>query len=68
MIFSLDVRRARKGDCLLLHFGTKAKPGLAHDRRRPEGRLRAASEAAPRWRSAQARGLDAQTTRCRSTC
>jgi hypothetical protein len=28
MIFSLDVRRARKGDCLLLHFGTKAKPGL----------------------------------------
>lgn len=29
MIFSLDVRRARKGDCLLLHFGTKAKPGLA---------------------------------------
>lgn len=29
MIFSLDVRRARKGDCLLLHFGTKAAPGLA---------------------------------------
>lgn len=28
MIFSLDVRRAGKGDCLLLHFGTKAKPGL----------------------------------------
>jgi len=28
MIFSLDVRRARKGDCLLLHFGTKSKPGL----------------------------------------
>ena len=28
MIFSLDVRRARKGDCLLLHFGTKADPGL----------------------------------------
>lgn len=28
MIFSLDVRRARQGDCLLLHFGTKAKPGL----------------------------------------
>ena len=29
MIFSLDVRRARKGDCLLLHFGTKddARPG-----------------------------------------
>lgn len=28
MIFSLDVRRARKGDCLLLHFGSKANPGL----------------------------------------
>jgi hypothetical protein len=28
MFFSLDVRRARKGDCLLLHYGTKKKPGL----------------------------------------
>ncbi|HJQ56859.1 MAG TPA: hypothetical protein VJ890_08125 [Vineibacter sp.] len=28
MIFSLDVRRARKGDCLLLHFGTRQAPGL----------------------------------------
>ena len=28
MIFSLDVRRARKGDCLLLHYGTPAAPGL----------------------------------------
>lgn len=28
MIFSLDVRPARKGDCMLLHFGTKAEPGL----------------------------------------
>lgn len=28
MIFSLDVRRARKGDCLLLHFGSKDEPGL----------------------------------------
>ena len=28
MIFSLDVRRARKGDCLLLHFGTNDEPGL----------------------------------------
>ena len=28
MILSLDVRRARKGDCLLLHFGTKSDPGL----------------------------------------
>lgn len=29
MIFSLDVRRARKGDCLLLHFGSREEPGLA---------------------------------------
>ena len=29
MIFSLDVRRARKGDCLLLHFGSKVKPRVA---------------------------------------
>ncbi|MBD3297185.1 MAG: hypothetical protein GF341_00885, partial [candidate division Zixibacteria bacterium] len=28
MILTLDVRRARKGDCLLLHYGTKTKPGL----------------------------------------
>jgi hypothetical protein len=28
-IFQLEVLRARKGDCLLLHFGTKSKPGLA---------------------------------------
>lgn len=28
MIFSLDVRRARKGDCLLLHCGSPDKPGL----------------------------------------
>jgi hypothetical protein len=28
MIFSLDVRRARKGDCLLLHYGSKDDPGL----------------------------------------
>jgi hypothetical protein len=28
MIFSLDVRRARKGDCLLLHFGSSDEPGL----------------------------------------
>jgi hypothetical protein len=28
-IFSLDVLRARKGDCLLLHYGTKNEPGLA---------------------------------------
>src|SRR5262245_4528338 len=29
MIFSLDVRRARKGDCLLLHSGAAGKPWLA---------------------------------------
>ena len=28
MIFSLDVRRARKGDCLIVHHGTKDDPGL----------------------------------------
>jgi len=28
VIFTLDVRRARKGDCLLLHYGTRAQPGL----------------------------------------
>jgi hypothetical protein len=28
MFFSLDVLRARKGDCLLLHFGSKEEPGL----------------------------------------
>ena len=28
MIFSLDVRRAKKGDCLLLHYGTPADRGL----------------------------------------
>src|SRR5215472_6911378 len=28
MIFSLDVRRARKGDCLLLHFGSEDNPRL----------------------------------------
>jgi hypothetical protein len=28
MIFSLDVRRARKGDCLLVHYGSTDDPGL----------------------------------------
>jgi beta-lactamase superfamily II metal-dependent hydrolase len=28
MIFSLDVRRARKGDCLIVHYGTRNNPGL----------------------------------------
>ena len=29
MIFSLDVRRARKGDCFIVHYGSKDDPGLA---------------------------------------
>ena len=28
MIFSLDVLRARKGDCLMLHYGSKDDPHL----------------------------------------
>jgi len=28
MFLTLDVRRARKGDCLILHFGSKNDPGL----------------------------------------
>jgi len=28
MFFSLDVRRAKKGDCLILHYGSKTNPGL----------------------------------------
>src|SRR5262249_55296479 len=28
MIFSLDVRKARKGDCLLVHYGTREEPRL----------------------------------------
>lgn len=28
MFFTLDVRRARKGDCLILHYGSKKDPGL----------------------------------------
>jgi hypothetical protein len=28
MILSLDVRRAHKGDCLLMHYGSKNDPGL----------------------------------------
>jgi len=29
MFFTLDVRRARKGDCLVLHYGSPDDPGLA---------------------------------------
>ena len=68
MIFSLDVRRARKGDCLLLHFGTKDEPGLVMIDGGPKERLRAA----PRSRGSQeiregARPRPRQI-RCRSIC
>ena len=42
VIFSLDVRRARKGDCLLLHFGTSDEPGLVMIDGGPERGLQAA--------------------------
>ena len=29
MFFTIDVRRARKGDCLILHYGSAEDPGLA---------------------------------------
>jgi beta-lactamase superfamily II metal-dependent hydrolase len=41
MIFSLDVRRARKGDCLLLHYGTEQKPGQVMIDGGPRGNYRA---------------------------
>jgi beta-lactamase superfamily II metal-dependent hydrolase len=28
MIFSLDIRRAQQGDCLIVHYGTREEPGL----------------------------------------
>jgi hypothetical protein len=28
MLFSVDIRPARRGDCLLLHFGARNRPGL----------------------------------------
>ncbi len=55
MIFSLDVRRARKGDCLLLHFGSADCARAGPDRRRPEGGLRAAPQAAADGDSREAR-------------
>ena len=35
MFFSLDVLRARKGDCLMLHYGSERRPASDADRRRP---------------------------------
>jgi len=29
MIFSLDIQRARKGDCFIVHYGSREDPGLA---------------------------------------
>ena len=34
MRFTLDVIRARKGDCLMVHYGTKTQPTPDDDRRR----------------------------------
>jgi hypothetical protein len=66
MIFSLDVRRARKGDCLLLHFGSKTKPGLALIDGGPKGVY--GPHLKPRLVEVrQARKLDPQT-RCTWTC
>ena len=60
MIFSLDVRRARKGDCLLLHFGSKTKPGLALIDGGPKGVY--GPHLRPRLMEVrQARKLDAQS-------
>ena len=60
MIFSLDVRRARKGDCFLLHFGSTTKPGLAMIDGGPAKVY--APHLKPRLREIRkARKLDAQT-------
>jgi hypothetical protein len=60
MIFSLDVRPARKGDCLLLHYGTAAKPGLVMIDGGPKSVY--GPHLKPRLIAIrQARGLDAQS-------
>jgi hypothetical protein len=59
MIFSLDVRPARKGDCLLLHYGTPEKPGLVMIDGGPKSVY--GPHLKPRLVAIrQARGLDAQ--------
>jgi hypothetical protein len=56
MRFSLDVVRARKGDCLLLHYGTAETPGLVLIDGGPAGVYR--PHLLPRLRAvATARGL-----------
>jgi hypothetical protein len=58
MIFSLDVRRARQGDCLLLHYGANAKPSLVMIDGGPRGVYGAHLK--PRLQAIRkARGLDA---------
>src|SRR5258705_9935613 len=60
MIFSLDVRPARKGDCLLLHYGTAEKPGLVMIDGGPKSVY--GPHLKPRLIAIrQARGLDAQS-------
>lgn len=57
MRFSLEVLRARKGDCLMLHYGTKAAPRLMLIDGGPSGVYRPYLR--PRLeRLRQARGLD----------
>ena len=60
MIFSLDVRPARKGDCLLLHYGSAQKPGLVMIDGGPKSVY--GPHLKPRLLAVRkARGLDAQT-------
>ena len=67
MIFSLDVRRARKGDCLLLHFGTTDEPGLVMIDGGPKGVYGRISSRGSLEIRAGARARAAQS-RCPSTC
>ena len=46
MFFSLDVLRARKGDCLMLHFGSEQDPHLILIDGGPSECLQALSQAA----------------------
>src|SRR5215204_2070898 len=61
MFFTLDVRRARKGDCLILHYGTKKQPGLGLIDGGPSGVYK--PHLKPRLAEIrEARGLDAEAT------
>ena len=61
MFFTLDVRRARKGDCLILHYGTKKQPGLGLIDGGPSGVYK--PHLKPRLAEIrEARGLDADAT------